>query len=264
MSATIASFSPTVAERLLPGSRVGQLYRVRLAASIVDVMSAQRLRFQVFNVELGEGLVESYLNGLDADQFDAVCDHLLVEEVSTGMLVGTYRLQTGEGAMQNEGFYSSQEFDLAPLLAAAGDAGEIVELGRACVHKQHRNLIVLGLLWKGIATYAKERGGRYLIGCSSVNSQHPADGVALYESLRHDFLAPLPWRTLPQVGFECAAKEPLPAPLRPPKLMSAYFSLGARICGPPALDSEFQTIDFLTFLDLHAIPQNIATRYGFC
>jgi len=259
-----AGATPSVADRL-SNSRVQQLYRLRLATTGSDVKAAQRLRFQVFNMELGEGLAHAYLNGLDADLFDDACDHLLVEEVSTGTLAGTYRLQTGPRARAAHGFYSAQEFDLEPLLAPKGRLEEMVELGRACVHRQHRNLVVLGLLWKGIATYAKERGGRYLIGCSSVNSQNPAEGIALYEALRQRVLAPAEWLTRPMPGFECRIDGAIPSlsqAVKPPKLMSAYFSIGAKICGPPALDSDFQTIDFLTLLDLEMLPASVASRYN--
>jgi len=146
-------------------------YAVRLACNAGEIRAAQTLRFQIFNLELNEGLPQSYATGLDADRFDAACDHLLVEHVPSRQIVGTYRLQTGANAAKNLGYYCAQEFEFAvfePL------RHEIVELGRACVHRQHRNLIVLGLLWKGIADYAKERGARYLIGCSSLTSQDAA------------------------------------------------------------------------------------------
>jgi len=132
-------------------------YALRLASSPQDVQAAQSLRFQVFNLELNEGLADSYVTGLDADPFDAVCDHLLVEHVDSRQIVGTYRLQMGSGAAKNLGYYCEQEFEFGvyePL------RNQIVELGRACVHRQHRNLFVLGLLWKGIADYATQRGGR--------------------------------------------------------------------------------------------------------
>ncbi|HXE41382.1 MAG TPA: GNAT family N-acetyltransferase, partial [Candidatus Baltobacteraceae bacterium] len=129
-------------------------YTARLAANAGEIRAAQKLRFNVFNVELHEGLEESYVSGLDEDPFDAVCDHLIVEHLPTQKIVGTYRLQTGVSAAKNLGYYSAQEFDFAiyePLRE------QIVELGRACVHRRHRNLIVLGLLWRGIADYAKNR-----------------------------------------------------------------------------------------------------------
>src|SRR5471032_2846348 len=132
-------------------------YAARLACNAEEIRAAQALRFEVFNLELNEGLAQSYATGLDADPFDAVCDHLLVEHVPSRQIVGTYRLQTGAGAAKHLGYYCEQEFEFAVFEPVRS---EIVELGRACVDKQHRNLVVLGLLWKGIADYAKERGAR--------------------------------------------------------------------------------------------------------
>ena len=247
----------TVGDKLSPNSRLQNFYRLRLATCIKDVQAAQRLRFEVFNVEMGEGLASAYESGLDADHFDHVCDHLLIEEIATGILVGTYRVQTGSAALSGIGFYSAQEFDFTPFM---GRAHELVELGRACVHRQHRNLVVLGLLWKGIAGYARERGGRYLIGCSSLTSQNPSEGITLYHQLAQRYLAPAEWLTRPQPAYRCEG-EFLTESVSAPKLMSAYFSIGAKICGEPALDAEFQTIDFLTLLDLQTLPESVAARY---
>src|ERR1041385_6952251 len=131
---------------LLTSSR--RAYTTRLARDASEVRAAQALRFAVFNLELNEGLAESVATGLDADLFDGVCDHLLVEHLPTHEIVGTYRLQTGRSAAARRGYYSEQEFDFAPFEPLRP---QMIELGRACVHQQHRNLIVLGLLWKGIA-----------------------------------------------------------------------------------------------------------------
>jgi len=257
MTTSTAAVIPSVADKLSPNSRSQQLYRMRLADCMDDVRAAQRLRFQVFNVELGEGLESAFESGLDADAFDETCDHLLVEDIATGLLAGTYRLQTGTAALQGNGFYSAQEFEFAPFVHAAS---QLVELGRACVHRQHRNLVVLGLLWKGIAAYAKERGGRYLIGCSSLTSQDPAEGKTLYRAMEKH-LAPAEWCTTPMPGYECTGEYISDRIVKAPKLMSAYISIGAKICGAPALDAEFKTIDFLTLLDLHALSDSVASRY---
>ena len=88
---------------------------------------AQQLRFEVFNLELGEGLAESYATGLDVDPFDEFCDHLIVEELATSEIVGTYRLQTGQLAAANLGYYSEREFDFAPYEPVRC---EMIELGR--------------------------------------------------------------------------------------------------------------------------------------
>ena len=128
-------------------------YATRLARDAGEIRAAQALRFEVFNVELNEGLEQSFATGLDEDPFDAVCDHLIVEHLPSQNIVGTYRLQTGANAANHLGYYSAQEFEFQVFESLRN---EIVELGRACVHIKHRNLVVLGLLWKGIAGYAKK------------------------------------------------------------------------------------------------------------
>lgn len=234
-------------------------YRMRLAAGEGDVAAAQRLRFEVFNVELHEGLAASAVTGLDADEFDPVCDHLLVEEKATGAIVGTYRMQTGAAAAAGCGYYSEREFDFGPFEAARG---QLVELGRASVAAEHRNQTVLGLLWKGIARYAQTKGARYLTGCSSLTSQREAEGLAAYAKLAPAHLVEARWRTQPQAAWRCRAADGGMLPeVKIPRLMTAYLLIGAKICGEPAIDREFGTIDFLTWLDLEALPMRVLRKY---
>jgi putative hemolysin len=242
---------PRAGSRILARQAAPLSYAVRLAGSREEMRAAQALRFAVFNLELGEGLESSYDTCLDEDPFDAICDHLIVE--SDGEVVGTYRLQTGRTAAAHLGYYSEGEFDFAPFEARRD---EIVELGRACVAREHRNLAVLGLLWRGIFDYARSVGGRYLVGCGSLASQVEAEGAALYHTLVQRFSAPAGWRTQPRPQCACSLEEPSARAPRPPKLLSAYLSLGATICAPPAIDRDFKTIDFLTLLDVEAIPED--------
>jgi len=233
-------------------------YATRLARSMDEVRAAQSLRFQVFNLELNEGLEQSYASGLDEDPFDAVCDHLIVEHLPSAHIVGTYRLQTGQNAAAYLGYYCAQEFEFTvfePL------RGEMIELGRACVHPQHRNVVVLGLLWKGIANYALQHGGRYLFGCSSITSQDPAVGASAYADLCRKHLAQPQWRTSPLPAFDCSLSLLAAEPVKIPKLLRAYLTLGATICGAPALDRQFKTIDFLTLLDLEALTPLARQRF---
>jgi len=225
-------------------------YSARLARDQDEVRAAQCLRYEVFNLELNEGLSTSHATGLDSDPFDDVCDHLVVEHLPTREIVGTYRLQAGDNAAAYRGFYCAQEFHFDVFEPVRG---EIVELGRACVHRQHRNLIVLGMLWMGIANYAKSHGGRYLIGCSSLTTQDPAVGASAYAAICRKHLAPPHWRTKPLAEYDCALDRLTADEVRIPKLLRAYLTLGAKICGPPALDYQFKTIDFLTLLDLHTL-----------
>ena len=234
---------------------------------------AQQLRFEVFNLELGEGLGESYATGLDVDPFDEFCDHLIVEELATGEIVGTYRLQTGQLAAANRGYYSEQEFDFTPYEPFRC---EMIELGRACVHADHRNFNLLQLLWRGIACYAVERNARFLIGCSSISSQDPIEGAETYEELKHYLVEP-DFRTRPRPDFRvvaerydlsrcgrCTVRQPVASTVTAgasSRLLRAYLAIGAKICGPPAIDREFGTIDFLTLLDIQSLPAIARARF---
>ncbi|MDB6152472.1 MAG: hemolysin [Chthoniobacteraceae bacterium] len=227
-------------------------YTVRLARSASDVAAAQALRFRVFNIERDSGLQTSYLTGLDQDLFDPVCAHLLVEK--NGEVVGTYRMQTGRSAALNNGYYSAREFDFEPFEPLRD---QFLEVGRACVARSHRNLIVLGMLWRGIAAYARDHGCRYLIGCSSLDSVAPREGASLFWRLSRTHLASPDLSTVPNDGWHCSLDNLSKHPPRTPKLLSAYLSIGAQICAPPAIDTEFKTIDFLTLLDMETLPSAI-------
>ncbi|HEU4634610.1 MAG TPA: GNAT family N-acyltransferase [Edaphobacter sp.] len=232
-------------------------YVARLAETDNDRRAAYRLRFLVFNLEMNEGLESSYGDGYDRDRYDDVCDHLLVEERTTGAIVGTYRLQMGEVARSNFGYYSEQEFCFRPYEAMRH---EIVELGRACIHRDHRSPEVLNLLWRGIARYALAKGGRYMVGCCSLNSTDPKIGRAVYASLQ-EFLVDPSLRTSPTPAFAMPEKAGEAGVERAPKLLRAYLAIGAKICGEPAIDREFRTIDFLTLIDLQTLHPRIAARF---
>lgn len=232
-------------------------YVARLAQTEAERRAAYRLRFEVFNLELNEGLESAYATGHDVDPFDAVCDHLIVEDQTSGQVIGTYRMQTGVAAQRNIGYYSAGEFDFAPYEPIRA---ELLELGRACVHRDHRSFEVITLLWRGIAGYALTHGCRYLIGCSSLTSQDEAYGAAMYRKLQK-FEAGRELRTQPLAALACALRSGFQGDVTPPKLLRTYLAVGAKICGPPAIDREFKTIDFLTLLDLHDLVPSARQRY---
>jgi len=243
-------------------------YRLRLAQGADDREAAYRLRFRVFNIELGEGLERSYATGIDTDDFDVFCEHLLVEDKNDGRVVGTYRMQSGMTAAMNLGYYSAQEFEFAPYEPLRRD---ILELGRASIDREHRTPEVLTLLWRGIAQYANEMGLRYLVGCSSLNSKDPAEGWQMYRDLTRYRVSP-EFETVPTVAYTCpreqtavnaqhetAGKDAVSTKV--PKLLKTYLTIGARICAPPAWDREFGTIDFLTLLDLKMLSSAARNRF---
>ena len=222
----------------------------------------------MFNIELGEGLESSYATGIDTDHFDVFCEHLLVEDKTSGRVVGTYRMQSGMTAAMNLGYYSAQEFEFAPYEPLRRD---ILELGRASIDREYRTPEVLTLLWRGIAQYANEMGLRYLVGCSSLNSKDPAAGWRMYRELARYRVSP-EFETVPTAEYECPAEQTAvdaqhetagedEVPTKVPKLLKTYLTIGARICAPPAWDREFGTIDFLTLLDLKMLSAAARNRF---
>ena len=259
---------------------------MRLAQSSEDRNAACRLRFRVFNIEMGEGLESSYQTGLDTDQFDEVCEHLIVEDKHEDnpvrRIIGTYRMQTGATAARHRGYYSEQEFNLAPYEPLRPG---VLELGRASIDREHRTPEVLTLLWRGIAQYATDMGLRYLIGCSSLTSKDPAEGWQLYRQLEQFRVSP-EFETTPTAAYACPIEQqagdaqPLSCPsesnagaagvsaasgaatpVKVPKLLKTYLAIGARIAAPPAWDREFGTIDFLTLLDLKLLSPAARSRF---
>ncbi|MGD8427551.1 MAG: GNAT family N-acyltransferase [Balneolaceae bacterium] len=231
-------------------------YLVRLAENEHDVRKAQSLRYCVFNLELGEGLEKSHENELDIDKYDDQCDHLLVVERDTDQVIGTYRMQTYKTAKKNLGFYTDDEFNLGILPDEA--LNKSVEVGRACIHKDHRNGRVLYLLWRGIAEYMKLTDSRYLFGCCSITSTDPKQGwiVRDYLSRNGNLHGEYCLETKP--NFHCPEQERDESAWQNvslPQLFCLYMDLGAKILSKPALDREFKTIDFLILLDVNQLDE---------
>ena len=232
-------------------------YVVRFAKSAEEIEAALRLRFDVFNVELGEGLESSLITGLDEDRFDAVCHHLIVVEKESGAVVGTYRLQTLEMAGAVTNFYCDGEFSLEDLPLQV--LNQSLEIGRACVALEHRNTRVLFLLWKGLAAYVLLTGKRYLFGCCSLTSQDEVEGWRAMRRVERDNAFHRNFFVRPRDEFVCEAEtfsdENEPADWHLPKLFLTYLRFGAKVCSPPAIDREFKTIDFFVMFDFETIDE---------
>ncbi|GKQ39726.1 GNAT family N-acetyltransferase [Streptomyces sp. A012304] len=233
-----------------PQSTAPVRYTVSLARDEADVRAAQRLRHDVFAGEMG-ALLTSAQPGLDIDPFDAYCDHLLVRDADTGQVVGTYRLLPPERAAVAGRLYSEGEFDLAPL---DGIRPGLVEVGRSCVHPDHRDGAVIGLIWAGIARYMVDHGHEWLAGCCSIPL---ADGGALaagaWERVRDKHLAPEEYRVRPLLPWVPRADVPPPARTELPALLRGYLRLGAWVCGEPAHDTDFGVADLYVLLSMRRV-----------
>jgi putative hemolysin len=233
-----------------PQSTAPVRYTVALARDEADVRAAQRLRHDVFAGEMG-ALLTSSRPGLDADPFDSYCDHLLVRDADTGQVVGTYRLLPPERAAVAGRLYSEGEFELAPL---DGIRPGLVEVGRSCVHPDHRDGAVIGLIWAGIARYMVDRGHEWLAGCCSIPL---ADGGALaagtWDRVRDKHLAPEEFRVRPLIPWVPPADAAPAGRTELPALLRGYLRLGAWVCGEPAHDPDFGVADLYVLLRMSRV-----------
>lgn len=232
-------------------------FEVKIASEPGEIEEAQRLRFQVFNLELNKGLKSSYDRGLDADEFDPFCDHLIVRELQGGDVVGTYRLLRGSQARQHIGFYSEKEFDLTRIKRLDG---ELLELGRSCARKDFRDRALIPLMWEAIIEQARKYRVRYLFGCGSLYTTDVAEVSTMFALLKSEYYAPDSLRVSPvekcrfegllergEGAYEPALFQKLPS------LIKGYLRIGAQVAGPPALDAEFGTADFFLLLDFASL-----------
>ncbi|GAA2823295.1 GNAT family N-acyltransferase [Kitasatospora sp. CM 4170] len=237
----------TAAQPAIQPVEPAQTYTVALARDEDDVRAAQRLRHEVFAAELG-AVLHSPTAGLDVDPFDEYCDHLLVREGEDGPVVGTYRLLPPTAARRAGRLYSDGEFDLRNLSPLRDG---LVELGRSCIHPDHRgNGAVINLMWGGIARYLADTGNTWVGGCCSIPlDDGGATAARVWDTVSAKHLAPEEYRVTPHrlwdaTGVERADRAPLPALLR------GYLRLGAWVCGAPAHDPDFATADLYVLLSL--------------
>lgn len=236
MAATASAFATQRGERLY----------VELASREWEVREAQALRFRVFGEEMGARL-KGGAPGLDVDEFDPVCQHLLVREAKTGGVVGCTRILSDEGAARLGGFYSQREFDLGPIPDLPGRK---LEVGRTCVAAEFRQGSAIAVLWSGLAAFVHLHGFDYLFGCASVPlGEQDVQAAAIMSRLRRQALAPESLRVTPRVPLlTTQVPEGVDAPL--PALLRAYVRLGAKACGEPCRDPDFQVADVLMLLNI--------------
>jgi putative hemolysin len=241
---------------ILTGGKSQEQLTISLARSRAELEEAQRLRYSVFAQEMGADLGDAGTL-IDQDEFDLYCDHLLVRDGAGGQVVGTYRILPPHRRDQIGRLYSESEFDLTRL---APLHSSLIEVGRSCVHADHRTGSAILMLWAGLAQYMRKGNYRHLIGCASA---HLADGGAQAAAVRDKlqaYLADEEYRVFPHLPFQHQGIERDPTAELPP-LIKGYLRLGGRICGEPAFDPEFNTADFLVWVSLDDIPPKYARHF---
>lgn len=228
------------------------------ATTAAELREVQRLRYKVFIETMGLTSLAN-ADGLDSDEFDAHCDHLIVRDADTLKVVGTYRVLSAAKAAKIGRLYSENEFDLSRLKNLRG---RMVEAGRACIHPKYRGGSVIMLLWSGLAEYMRRERCDYLVGCASISL---ADGghnaVAVYQALAEKHMAPSEYRVTPHLPFPIHQVEAAHKPQVPP-LIKGYLRSGAWICGEPAWDPDFESADMFMMMPLANLDERYARHYG--
>ncbi len=232
-----------------------------------ELIEALKLRYQVFHREM---IGKQKPQGIDVDEFDFVCDHLVIIDKKINKIVGTYRLNC---SLFSQAYYSAQEFNLRKILELPGTK---LELGRACIQTEYRRGIVISLLWRGIAEYMMKTQSQYLFGCASIKTESPRQAALLYQYFRQQgrydentLCPPTLKYSMPNLSLwiqnlsrPLTLEENVEAEALIPSLCTAYLKAGANLGGEPAYDQEFKCIDFLTILSMEHLNKALWRKYS--
>jgi len=227
-----------------------------------EIREAQRLRYQVFAVEMGARL-STRLPGHDMDLFDDFCEHLLVRDVATQAVIGTYRVLTPVQAKRVGSTYSDTEFDLVRLRNLRS---RMVELGRSCVHAEHRHGGVILALWGALADFMQRNELDTMVGCASIPMLHNGvvggDAAAsIWRQLQKTHMAPIEYHVQPRLALPIEQFDSTLA-MEPPALIKGYLRLGAKVLGAPAWDPDFNTADLPMLLRIADLPTRYRKHFG--
>lgn len=234
-------------------------YLIKTATTVQELEEVLKLRYQVF---IREGLNKKTFMGVDFDRYDLLADHVLVKDLENNITIGTYRLLCSKFTSD---FYSQNEFHLDLFLKSPGIK---LELGRACIHPFYRNGMSLNLVWKGLGKYARLTRADYLFGCASVHTMDPKLSMALFHHMKEQLGYHFDIQPTSKFSFKeeeirgdhgMFSSVELEAKL--PSLLKSYIKAGAQIHGLPAVDKDFDCIDFMTILNIPSMSEKYRTRY---
>ncbi|RUR84049.1 hypothetical protein PCC6912_16430 [Chlorogloeopsis fritschii PCC 6912] len=224
-------------------------YILKLASTEAELESVFRLRFKVFNMEMGLGYSTSHFTQMDKDEFDAFFHHLILVLKQTGQTIGSYRMQTYTMASQGLGFRAAKYFNLNAITNSI--LSVTVELGRVCIAKEYRDIQALSLLWKGLANYLVWSGNKYFLGCSTLPTQNYWHARCAYNYFQQNGFMHLSILVYPNSQFllELPQQYPDSWKVEIPHILQLYLANGAKICSLPCIDRQFNSIEFLTIFN---------------
>ncbi len=238
---------------------------VAWARHLDEVREAQRLRYQVFAQEMGARLPAT-VPGHDIDLFDDFCEHLLVRDAASRAVIGTYRVLTPAQARRVGSTYSDTEFDLTRLRSVRE---RMVELGRSCVHADHRHGGVIMALWGALAGFMVNNRLDMMIGCASIPMHHEGPhgrvggghaAASIWRQVSQTHLAPIDFHVRPRLPLPVEQLDDTLV-VEPPALIKGYLRLGAKVLGPPAWDPDFNAADLPMFMRIADLPSRYRRHF---
>lgn len=228
-------------------------YTIKFAKTEDEVTAALKLRYQVFKKELDRDF--GFDDGIDVDQYDDQAHHLIVVHNESDTVVGTYRMQTYEEASRGNGFVSGERYLLEDFPEEV--LKDAVEVGRACIRKEHRSGRVLFLLWKGFAGYLNYFQKRYLFGYTALESKDPDVLLNTYDHLKQNGFVHNQYNVGIRKEFQLSRRKPSADSdeIDVPPLLQNYLDVGSRVCSLPSMDRELELAHFLILLDIENIPE---------
>lgn len=223
-------------------------YRARPAKTQGDVRSAQRLRHLAFHK----------VDGIDADRFDDLCTHVLIEDVQTDQLVACFRYMFLPSGRQIAQSYAAQFYELAPLVSFEG---ALIEMGRFCLRPGLHDPDILRVAWGAMTRLVDEKEVKLLFGCSSfAGTEGRAHGDA-FAWIRDRHLAPrhlAPGVKAPNV-FRFSTRlrrkaDPRRAMQAMPPLLRTYLGMGGWVSDHAVIDAELNTLHVFTAVEIQAVP----------
>ena len=233
---------------------------VRLARNAEEVEQAQKLRYEILILNYDDSKDKQ---GLDACEHDKYCECLVAIDETTGKVVGTYRLMSNKHLEQIDSFICENEYDLSSLKNCGSN---VLELGRAVVHQDYRNGVVIRMLWQGLFQYCKQCNIKYMFGLIGFVGTDAEKHKNTLSYLKRNYLV--------DEKLDCNAKEPCvkyalldkdqideyEAKKAIPSLLKGYLALGCKVASGSYIDYDFNSTDILIILDVDNINKTFAKR----
>ena len=222
---------------------------VREAEAEADLAACQALRAASFR-----GVQATS----DADRFDSICRHVMVEDARSGELLCTFRLLPMRDGSEIGRSYSAQFYDLSALEAFGAP---VAEMGRFCLRAGARDPDVVRLAWGALSRVVDREGLGLLFGCSSFRGTEPREYGDAFALLRARHLAPPRWRPLVkarEVVRYAARLRRAPDMRRAmqamPPMLRSYLGLGGWVSDHAVIDRDLETLHVFTGLEIARIP----------